>query len=1133
MKKYLPFLVIPALLLVLTSCSGRKGAPRVLVFSKTSGWHHSSIPNGQAAIQKLGAENGFVVDTTSDAAYFSEDSLKNYAAVVFLQTTGDVLNNYQEADFERYIQSGGGYVGIHAAADTEFDWGWYGRLVGGYFNGHPAGTPTAMLRVVDPADNSTKHLPRDWKRVDEWYNYKKLNPDMHVLIELDETSYEGGTNGKKHPIAWYHDYDGGRAWYTGLGHTEASYTEEPFLQHLLAGIRYAMGDNKKNDYSKAHTARVPDEDRFNKTTLAQGVFAEPTEMAILPNLDVLVAQRRGELMMYDKETGKVKQVGLLNVYWKAVTQGVNTETGFLGIQADPDFARNHYIYAYYSPVDSSVDRLSRFRFENDTLSLFSEQVLLEVKTDREICCHTGGSIAFGPDRMLYVSTGDNSTPFDEPNQKYNTFSFAPLDDRPGFRQYDARRSPGNTNDLRGKILRIKINENGTVEIPDGNLFPKGMDKTRPEIYVMGNRNPYRITVDQKNSFLYWGEVGPDANADSTGTRGPRGYDEINQAQKAGNFGWPFFVGNNYPYHAYDYSNGVSGAAFDPARPVNESRNNTGLRELPPAQPAFIWYPYGESADFPQVGAGGRTAMAGPVFYSDLYPKGGLPSYYDGKVFIYEWIRGWIKVVTLDKDGKFDKMEPFMPNTKWYSPMDMELGPDGNIYVLEYGTGWFTQNNDAALVRIDFNSGNRPPKVSSITVDKNTGALPLRVSVTASVTDPEKDELTYTWHIGDKTRQSDDPELIYTINETGDFSIYAEVSDGKGNTVRTDAVQVYAGNEAPVVGIKVNGNNSFYFPGMKLDYTVKVEDKDGETTDLSDLYVSASYVDGMDKTTTMGHQQVSESTIGKNLVQNLDCKGCHKTDDVSVGPSFTQVAMKYKTDPNVSQYLAGKIINGSKGVWGETAMPAHSALKVEDVSAIVSFITSLTQTDKKPSLPAAGMIDATLGQPARDNGQLYLTATYSDKGGENIKPLTGTSTLLLRNNKVNIGRFTRPNGFTVADREGKSYAEVPAGGGSIALEDIDLSGISRVSLTAEWLKQPLPAFEFELRLDAPDGKKIGGFQFNEITFAADFGKAWHNAELLSALVPVTDGKKHTIYLISKAVTAGAGNRISLTSLKFIP
>jgi cytochrome c len=212
-------------LLFLLSCGGgRSGNARVLVFSKTAGFHHTSIPAGQAAIIKLGQENKFRCRHYHRCPVFCGRQPEELCGRYFLNTTEDVLNSYQEAEFERYIQSGGGFVGVHSATDTEYDWGWYGRLVGAYFSGHPE-QQEAVINVVDANNPATKHLPKQWRRKDEWYNFKKLNPDVHVLLSIDESTYKGGTNGTNHPMAWYHEYDGGRAFYTELGHTEESYAE--------------------------------------------------------------------------------------------------------------------------------------------------------------------------------------------------------------------------------------------------------------------------------------------------------------------------------------------------------------------------------------------------------------------------------------------------------------------------------------------------------------------------------------------------------------------------------------------------------------------------------------------------------------------------------------------------------------------------------------------------------------------------------------------------------------------------------------------------------------------------------------------------------------------------------------------
>ena len=224
--------VVLGLLLLLPPLSTAQSGGQVLVFSRTTGFRHASIPDGIAAIQALGATHGFSVTATENPAVFNEAGLAAYDAVVFLNTTGDVLDAAQQAALEGYLRGGGGFVGIHAAADTEYDWPWYGGLVGAYFESHPPGTPDAVVKVVDRAHPATSSLPASWARTDEWYNYRG-NPRgrVHVLATLDEQTYGGGTMRGDHPIAWCHAYDGGRSFYTGGGHTGESFADAPFRDH--------------------------------------------------------------------------------------------------------------------------------------------------------------------------------------------------------------------------------------------------------------------------------------------------------------------------------------------------------------------------------------------------------------------------------------------------------------------------------------------------------------------------------------------------------------------------------------------------------------------------------------------------------------------------------------------------------------------------------------------------------------------------------------------------------------------------------------------------------------------------------------------------------------------------------------
>ncbi len=213
---------------------------QILVFTKTAGFRHKSIEKGVATLKELGRENGFEITQTEDSLQFTEDNLKKYQLVLFLSTTQDVLGTAQQDAFKSYINGGGNFMGIHAAADTEYEWPWYGQLVGAYFKSHPK-QQKATIEVVDQGHPSTAHLDSSWKHFDEWYNYKDINPDLQVLMKLDEGSYEGGENGDNHPIAWYHEFDGGRAFYTGLGHTDEAYDDPNFRKHLVGGIEYCLG----------------------------------------------------------------------------------------------------------------------------------------------------------------------------------------------------------------------------------------------------------------------------------------------------------------------------------------------------------------------------------------------------------------------------------------------------------------------------------------------------------------------------------------------------------------------------------------------------------------------------------------------------------------------------------------------------------------------------------------------------------------------------------------------------------------------------------------------------------------------------------------------------------------------------
>nr|WP_295930408.1 ThuA domain-containing protein [uncultured Dyadobacter sp.] len=1093
---------------------------RVLVFSKTAGFRHSSIPAGKTALIKLGKETGFAVDTTENATVFTNKNLQKYSAVIFLNTTGNVLDDKQQDAFERYIQAGGGYLGIHAATDTEYDWPWYNKLAGAQFLSHP-GNPNVQegeAYVVNDKHPSMDGFPKKWKIKDEFYDFKNFNPKVNVLVKIDEKTYKDGKMGDNHPMSWYHEFDGGRAFYTNFGHEDATFVNPVFVKHLTGGLNWAMAT--KLDYSKSR----PEENRFSKKVLATKLD-EPTELVVLDDQRVLFTERKGKVKLYNPKTGKVKVVGEVPVYTKQ-------EYGLMGLNIDPNFKTNKLIYMYYSPPSSEADtaqHLSRFKYDDvkDTVLLSTEEVLLTVPVKRTDCCHTGGSIAWDSKGNLYLSTGDDVNPF-------QSNGYGPIDERPGREGWDGQHSSSNTNSLRGKVLRIKPRygdrranmPGGTnlYDIPEGNLFPPGTDKTRAEIYVMGTRNPYRISVDQHTGYLYWGDVGPDASVDDP-KRGPRGYDEVNQARKAGYFGYPLFIADNKPYVDFNFADSTSGKPFDPLKPVNNSPHNTGLQELPPAQPAFIYYPYADSPDFGAiVGKGGRNAMAGPVYYAADFQdsKSKFPTYYNGKFFAYDWIRDYINIVTMNEKGDLQNIERFMPGTKFSHPIDMQFANDGSLYTLEYGPNWFAQNDEASLSHITFNAGNRVP-VAIASATNTTGAVPLKVNFSSKGSlDHDGDPIKYEWSFGKGLPKSTLANPSFTYSKPGEYTAILKVTDNAGNT-HTSEVIVRAGNAIPKVDVAIKGNKTFYWNDKPVNYEVSVSDKeDGSLVNKKipedEVTLTINYLEGFDKTQlAQGHQANTGFETGKRMIELSDCKACHSVDKKSIGPAYREVAKKYASERNSLKTLTDKVLKGGSGVWGEQAMPGHPQHKSEEVEEMVKYILGLANekaVDKKP-LKSSYVTEA-----KKKDGSYIFTASYTDKGNGAMGPLTGAKTIALRPATLmaNLADTTR-NTFKYKGDNSQEMVIGMKDGGFIAFDDIDLTEISKLAVSVGSKAGQSAGGTLEIRLDGVAGAKIGE------------GKVDKSETISIPVKAPADSKLHKVYFVFKNAEAGNKPLFSIESVRF--
>ncbi|MEV0755527.1 carbohydrate-binding protein [Streptosporangium sp. NPDC050280] len=617
----------------------------------------------------------------------------------------------------------------------------------------------------------------------------------------------------------------------------------------------AMIDIPASDYQQVALAR------------GSGSLGEAMSLTVLPDRSVLHTARDGTIRR-TTAAGSTATAGKLNVY-------THDEEGLQGIAADPAFATNRYVYVYYSPRLSTPNgdapttgsaatfdqwkghlNLSRFTLKTDnTLDMASEKVVLQVANDRGQCCHVGGDIDFDAAGNLYLTTGDDTNPFE-------SNSYTPIDERTDRNpQFDAQRSSGNTNDLRGKVLRIKPQADGTYTIPSGNLFAPGTAKTRPEIYAMGLRNPFRMSVDKATGIVYLGDYGPDAGS-SNSSRGPSGQVEFNRITAPGNYGWPYCTGTNTTaetYNEYTFPSGPSQAKYNcTGGPTNNSFRNTGLTTLPAAKPSWIRYG-GDAGSPPEFGSGSESPMGGPVYRYDANLNSAIkfPASLNGRYFAGEYGRRWIKAIEVTSSGAPGEISAF----PWTGTqvMDMTFGPDGALYVLDYGTG----SGNQALYRIEYiGGGNRNP-IARAAANKTSGAAPLAVTFSsAGSSDPEGGALTYSWNFGNGvTSTAANPTYTYTTN--GTYTATLTVRDSGGLT-GTANVTITVGNTAPTVNFAQPVNGQLFSFGDTVPFQVNVSDPEDGTIDCSK--VTVTYLLGHD---SHAHQITSRNGCSGSIAVPTD------------------------------------------------------------------------------------------------------------------------------------------------------------------------------------------------------------------------------------------------------------------------
>lgn len=908
---------------------------------------------------------------------------------------------------------------------------------------------------------------------------------------------------------------------------------------LLLACKNSVPEDQKPEFS-----------RFSYEIVADHLD-EPFQLEFDSNGKVFWIERKGTIKAIDEHTGSIMELG-------KVPLATEIAPGLVGLLLDKDFEVNKQLYLYYSAAEDkgSYMRLSRFTLQDWHLDMTSEQVLLKVFWEQPDGQHFGGGMAWDKDGNLLLAIGCDTAP-----TQYAPYAFT----NAGGRGQDGGRTAGNTNDLRGSIIRIRPTEEGGYTIPSGNLFAEGTPMTSPEIYVMGNRNPWRLSIDSQTGYLHWGEVGPDAGVDNTDF-GPMGYDEFNVAKEPGNYGWPYAVGYNLAYNSYDYEQKSYGTLQNPIAPENTSPNNTGLKVLPPAKPALIAYPYQVSSEWPVLSSAARSAVGGPIFRAADFSNSPrpFPAYFEGKWLVTDYVRNWIMVISMDESReKALAIEPLLPKEllEHKQPLDMDFGPTGDLYLVEYGLA-----GQGRISKIVYNSGNRAP-IAIAETDKDSGVLPLKLQLSAAQShDPDADKLQYEWTLnGQHFPNSDKVKPSLTLETPGKYELILKVKDKAGLEAR-DTLHIIAGNEKPEVNIEVlTGNKSFFFPDHRISYAVIVKDPESKSVNYDKLAVSAEYIpSGLSLKELEKLLRISEASPDiplrflktKQLLSTYNCMSCHREKEDLVGPAYEKVALRYKGENVVFQILEKSIKEGSTGKWGNSHMPPHPMISAEESLQLVDYILSLNEdATTNQRLPQTGeylLNTFPLRRKVSRLGRFYkfqhepgsylIKARYTDSGNAEVGGLTLSDQdyVLLRYPLLS------PESADYFSESGISYTPstedpgfiMTGKGGYIGYHQLDLTGVQEVAvgvLTRFWHWSHFIGGDLELRLDAPDGTLIGSQKVIAPITKPGEGPFFGDAAGKPIPFDVTKySGVHDLYLIIRNQEAKESDALMiLTALEFIP